>query len=136
MPAIIGMFYEHPVTSEPGYWVQLSYIPHLGESVIGMSQTEVGDLKLTGNTASRINQLQAAMMNTLLFGSETWDSTAGWTQDEIDDYINNPRPFTRIESGYCKRWPCEFDVQVLDIVARTLQISVMDGASTHVGYWG
>lgn len=134
MPAIRGIYYEHPQTSEPGIWIWCTW-----GDVVGFSQTELDSIRLTGNPSMRTQQFKSFLESELQAACERRETLIGWTLQELQDKAANPPPYTDVDVGASERVIQPFVITITPIELeppRRLQIEVSDGAYTSNTRYG
>jgi len=124
MPAIRGVYYNHPLTAEPGIWIWLAWGGD--KNIVGLSQTRIESIKLIGNLENRKLILKQVMVADLQTKCELRIALSNWTPEEqlmpVEDYC-------RIDGTDYVAQMCLIEVEVLSIDPIRFQITVSDGAS-------
>jgi len=60
MPAIRGIYYNHPQTDEPGIWIWCDWG---NKAIVGISQEQLDKIKLVGNADKRQLMLKTTVEN-------------------------------------------------------------------------
>lgn len=136
MPAIRGIYYEHPQTGEPGIWIWAAW----GDNpVLGVSQTLLDRIRLVGSPETRRTVLKVATESGLLAVCEHRIALVGWTTEELTAKALDPAPYTTINVGASEMviQPLVITVTSLNTdIPRRVQIEVSDGAYTSNTRYG
>ena len=136
MPAIRGIYYNHPQTDEPAIWIWCAW----GDKpIIGISQEQLDRIKLVGSPTNREIVLKSAVEKGLLDACEHRISLVGWTTQELEDKAAKPAPYTTVDvgTGQLVIQPIVITITPLSLDSpRRLQIEVSDGAYTSNTKYG
>lgn len=134
MPALRGVYYEHPQTGEPGIWIWCAW-----GDVVGMSQAQLDSIRLTGNQAMKEQAFKQFVEAELQAACERRQTLVGWTLQDLQDKAADPPPYTDIDVDAEERIITPFVITVTPIsidIPRRIQIEVSDGAHTsNSRYW-
>ena len=128
MPAIRGIYYAHPVTGEPGLWVQL-----LNGNVLGRSDAQIAALRPGGNPGTKSARFRTALIGLLQPLLERRTPLSNWSAEDQAYLIANPEPYCRIEGSDYVAQESVIDIEILSLDPVRIQITVSEGAS-H-GQW-
>lgn len=107
--------------------------------MIGISQTQLDNIKLVGSSAKKQSALKLGVETTLLAGCEHRLKLVGWTSQELQDKAADPAPYTTIDTdtGEMVIQPIVITITPLSLdIPRRLQIEVSDGAYTSDTRYG
>jgi hypothetical protein len=128
MPAIRGIYYNHPQTSEEGIWVWTSW-----GDIVGFSQTQLDSVKLTGNQAMQELAFKQYVEAGLNSTCQRIKALIGYTTEELDAKAAAPPPHCTVDTNTAEMIinPFVITVTPLSIKSpRRLQIEISDGAYT------
>lgn len=130
MPAIRGIYYNHPTTGEAGLWVLLMH-----GQVRGRTDAELQAYvdNATGTDAEKILQFEQQATDYLQAGMEqTWPKAQfmqGWSQAEQNAWIASPPEFYRLEGNQVVAKLSVVTVDIIELSPLRYQITVSNGAS-------
>ena len=130
MPAIRGIYYNHPQTGEPGLWIWTAW----GDNrIVGRSQTQLEALRpTTGSPASRLATMRQRFKDAFQLELEQRTPLSNWTMEEQampveeDCYVDG--------TDYVAQM-CLVDFEVISLNPLRYQVTVKDGASSSQTKW-
>jgi hypothetical protein len=130
MPAIRGVYYEHPQTGEPGVWIWCAWG---NNPVIGFNQAQLDNVRVVGTPENRRLLFKQAVEGGLHAVAKRREALVDWTQEELEAKAADPLPYISIDLDTGERviQPIVVVVTALSLDSpRSLQIEVSDGAYT------
>ncbi len=124
MPAIRGLFYNHPTTGVAGLWIQL-----LNGNIIGRTDAQIAAFVGSGNTATKIARLRTAFKAYMQPLLETRTPMSSFTAEQQTDIIANPQPFYRVDGTDYVSQDSVIEIEVINLSPLRYQITISEGAS-------
>ena len=131
MPAIRGVYYSHPTTTELGLWIML-----LNGQVVGVSDAQIATLRPgSGSVANRKAGFRTALIGALQPLLEKRTPLSNWSVEDQAALIANPAPFCRIDGTDYVARDSVVDFEIIGLNPVRVQITISEGASrAQFGY--